>query len=217
MGPVAQAAKDVGMIYGLWFEPERVMAGTTVQTQHPEWCLGVQGGSTFLLNFGLPEVQDYFFNIVKGFMDLPGFRVYRQDFNMDPLGFWLANDAPDRQGITEIKYITGLYAYWDHLASAWPDSLREECASGGRRIDLETIMRMHMHQDSDYWFDYDTDQNQTWGLSQYLPNISTALMITPFTRPWPLRSAWAGSPTRQILTRRAASNSSRVTFKCVTC
>ena len=170
MGPVAAAAQENNMIYGLWFEPERVMAGTTVQTQHPDWCLGVGGGSTFLLNFGLPEVQDYFFNIVKGFMDLPGFRVYRQDFNMDPLGFWLANDEPDRQGITEIKYITGLYAYWDHIASAWPDSLREECASGGRRIDLETIMRMHMHQDSDYWFDYDTDQNQTWGMSQYLPN-----------------------------------------------
>ncbi|MBI2844438.1 MAG: hypothetical protein HYX78_13670, partial [Armatimonadetes bacterium] len=34
----------------------------------------------------------------------------------------------------------------------------------------ETIMRMHIHQDSDYWFDYETDQGQIWGASQYLPN-----------------------------------------------
>lgn len=170
MAPVAAAALKKGMIYGLWFEPERVMAGTTTHKEHPDWCIGDPNYGTLLLNFGLPEVQDYFFNIVKGYMELPGFRFYRQDFNMDPLSWWRSADTPDRQGITEIKYITGLYAYWDRIASTWPDSFREECASGGRRIDLETVMRMHAHQDSDYWFDCETDQNQNWGISQYLPN-----------------------------------------------
>ena len=103
-------------------------------------------------------------------MQLPGFRVYRQDFNMDPRPYWIFNDAPDRQGITEMKYITGLYAYWDRLASTWPDSLREECASGGHRIDLETIQRLHIAQKTDYWFDDDVDQAALWGISQYLPN-----------------------------------------------
>jgi alpha-galactosidase len=69
-----------------------------------------------------------------------------------------------------MKYIEGLYAYWDRIAEAWPDSLREECASGGRRIDLETIQRMHLHQKSDHWFDNMADQASLWGLSQYLPN-----------------------------------------------
>lgn len=31
-------------------------------------------------------------------------------------------------------------------------------------------MRMHLHQDSDCWFQDDVDQGQLWGLSQYLPN-----------------------------------------------
>ena len=39
MAPVAQAAKDAGAIYGLWFEPERVVRGTTVHREHPEWVL----------------------------------------------------------------------------------------------------------------------------------------------------------------------------------
>jgi len=103
-------------------------------------------------------------------MALPGFRVYRQDFNMDPLPHWRHGEPPDRQGITEMKYVEGLYAYWDRIRAAWPDALMEECASGGRRIDLETIRRMHIHQKTDYWFDNEVDQASLWGLSQYLPN-----------------------------------------------
>jgi alpha-galactosidase len=181
MGPVAQAAKDQGLSYGLWFEPERVVAGTGLHRQHPDWVLtdGAAGQRTFLADFGRREVQDYFFDIVKGFMGLPGFRVYRQDFNLDPLAYWRHHDAPDRRGLTEIKYLEGLYAYWDRLAAAWPDSLREECASGGRRMDLETIKRFHLHQKSDYWFDSETDQASIWGLSQYLPNH---LFDVPLTR-----------------------------------
>jgi alpha-galactosidase len=172
MGPVAAAAKAEGMIYGLWFEPERVVAGTTVHREHPDWCLAAHDGpnGTYLLNFGSPEVQAHFLDIVKGFMELPGFRVYRQDFNMDPLPYWRYTDAPDRQGMTEMKYIEGLYAYWDRIRATWPDAFMEECASGGHRIDLETAMRMHAHQKTDYWFDNDVDHAALWSVSQYLPN-----------------------------------------------
>jgi len=172
MGPVAAAAKAEGMVYGLWFEPERVMRGTWLQKNHPEWLLdtGDPNNPTYLLNFGLREVQDYFFGIVKGFMDLPGFRVYRQDFNMDPLPYWKHTDAPDRRGIAEMKYIEGLYAYWDRIRTTWPDAFLEECASGGHRIDLGTVMRLHAHQKSDYWFDDEVDQASLWGIGQYLPN-----------------------------------------------
>ncbi len=172
MGPVARAALDHGMIYGLWFEPERVVSGTDLHRTHPEWLLSAHAGEhgAYLLNFGLKEVQDYFFQIVADFMKLPGFRFYRQDFNIEPLPYWRYSDAPDRQGITEMKYIEGLYAWWDRMAATWPDSVREECASGGHRIDLETVMRMHLHQKTDYWFNDDVDQASLWGLSQYLPN-----------------------------------------------
>ena len=181
MAPVAAAAAAHAMIYGLWFEPERVVAGTEFHRLHPDWVLtdGRPGQTTLLANFGLREVQEHFFTIVKGFMALPGFRFYRQDFNMDPLDYWRHNDAPDRQGITEMRYIEGLYAYWDRLAATWPDGLREECASGGRRIDLETLQRMPLHQKSDYWFDNEADQASLWSLSQYLPN---SLVTAPLTR-----------------------------------
>lgn len=180
MAPVAQAAEDAGMVYGLWFEPERIVSGTAIHRERPEWILWRKGDEhTGLLDFGRPEVQDYFFNIVSPFMSLPGFGAYRQDFNMDPLQWWLDNDGRDRVGVTEMKYIAGLYAYWDRLADAFPDSFRIDCASGGRRIDLESIQRFHVHQKSDYWFDNVTDQSSLFGLSQYLPN---GIVMAPIDR-----------------------------------
>ncbi len=172
MAPVAAAARHAGLVYGLWFEPERVVAGTTLHRLHPDWLLaaGPEPQQIYLADFARPAVRDYYFDIVAGFMQLPGFRVYRQDFNVDPLPYWQFTDAPDRQGVTEMTYIAGLYAFWDRLATAWPDALREECASGGNRIDLETVMRMHIHQKTDFWFHNEVDQASLWGLSQYLPN-----------------------------------------------
>jgi len=172
MGPVAAAAKQRGMIYGLWFEPERVVKGTDIDRSHKEWVLHTKSPNdgTGLLNFGLPEVRRYFLGVVEQYLRLPGFAVYRQDFNMDPLAFWRDNDDPDRQGVTEMKYIEGLYAYWDMMRAAHPDILMEECASGGRRIDLETVRRFQIHQKSDHWFDNLTDQASLYALSQYLPN-----------------------------------------------
>jgi alpha-galactosidase len=168
------------MVYGLWFEPERVVEGTDIARNRGDWVLrGKSGGGGGLLNFGLPEVQKYFFGIVDEYLRLPGFEVYRQDCNIDPLSFWRENDAPNRQGITEMHYIAGLYAYWDMIKARYPNALMEECASGGRRIDLETIVRFHIHQKSDYWFDNVIDQASIYGLSQYLPN---GLVSVPLNR-----------------------------------
>lgn len=173
MGPVAAAAHERGMQYGLWFEPERVVPGTDLDRDHSDWLLrkkNADDGTPALLNLALPRAQQYFLNIVADFMQLPGFGCYRQDFNMDPLDYWRDNDPEDRQGIAEIRYVEGLYEYWDTLAEIFPDSFRVNCASGGRRIDLESIRRFHVHQKSDYWFDSVVDQATLYALSQYLPN-----------------------------------------------
>jgi hypothetical protein len=59
----------------------------------------------------------------------------------DPLPYWRANDAPDRQGMAEIRHVEGLYEFWNDLLRRHPGLVIDNCASGGRRIDLETISR----------------------------------------------------------------------------
>lgn len=92
---------------------------------------------------------------------------------MDPRPFWEAADAPDRIGISEIQHITGLYAMWDELLARCPGLLIDNCSSGGRRIDLETISRSIPLWRSDVQcypsFGVTAMQGQTHGLSQWVP------------------------------------------------
>jgi len=99
--------------------------------------------------------------------------LYRQDFNMDPLPFWRKNDGPDRQGITEIKHVTGYLAYWDELSRRHPNLLIDSCASGGRRNDLETMRRAVPLWRSDYAFETTGHQCMTHGISLWLPYHGT--------------------------------------------
>lgn len=85
-----------------------------------------------LLDLGNPEARRWLTEHIDKLLTEQGIDLYRQDFNMDPLAFWRAADAPDRQGITEIKHVTGLLAYWDELRRRHPNMLIDTCASGGR-------------------------------------------------------------------------------------
>jgi alpha-galactosidase len=73
-----------------------------------------------------------------------------------------------------MKHIEGLYAYWDALLAANPGLLIDNCASGGRRIDLETIGRSVPLWRTDYsYFEPNGYQCHTYGLQLYLPCSGT--------------------------------------------
>ena len=167
-------AKGVKII--VWFEPERVAAGTWLATEHPEWVLGGEGGG--LLNLGDREAWDWLVNHIDRIITDEGIDLYRQDFNIDPLSFWRANDSAesagdDRQGITENKHVMGYLAYWDELLRRHPGLLIDSCASGGRRNDIETMRRAVPLLRSDYLFEPVGQQNHTYGLSYWLPFYGT--------------------------------------------
>jgi len=95
-------------------------------------------------------------------------------FNMDPLPYWQAADAPNRQGMSEIRHIEGLYAFWDELLKRHPDLLIDNCASGGRRIDLETVGRSTPFWRTDGPRDPVAHQCHTYGLLSWVPLSSTS-------------------------------------------
>lgn len=172
--PLSDAAHAIGMRFLLWFEPERAKCGTPLTVQHPEWFLGErEPGNDLLFNLGLPEARHWLTDFISGLITEHGVDCYRQDFNMEPLSYWQAADEADRQGMTEIHYIEGLYEFWDELLQRHPHLLIDNCASGGRRIDIETIGRSIPLWRSDYqcWptFDPIGEQVQTYGLSHWVP------------------------------------------------
>jgi alpha-galactosidase len=169
--PISDHAHAKGVKILVWFEPERVAAGTWLTEHHPEWILGGANGG--LLDLGNPEAWQWLVNHIDRLITDEGIDLYRQDFNMDPLGLWRGHDAEDRQGITEIKHVTGLLAYWDELIRRHPGMLIDTCASGGRRVDLETYRRAVPLWRSDYAFEPVGHQGMTYGLSFWLPYHGT--------------------------------------------
>ncbi len=165
--PISDHAHAKGVKIVVWFEPERVAAGTWLAEHHPEWILG--GAKGGLLNLGNDEARQWLVEHIDRLIVSEGIDLYRQDFNMDPLGYWRGQDAPDRQGITEIKHVTGYLAYWDELLRRHPNLLIDTCASGGRRNDLETLRRSVPLWRSDYAFEPTGHQGMTYGISFWIP------------------------------------------------
>jgi alpha-galactosidase len=172
--PVTDAARQWGKGFVVWFEPERVYQGTKLDREHPEWLTALTGNPNRLLNLGDSRALDWLINHISNFIQTEGVTIYRQDFNFDPYPYWQTMDAPDRIGIAEMKHIEGLYAYWDALLEKNPGLLIDNCASGGRRIDLETIGRSVPLWRTDYsYFEPNGYQCHTYGLHLFLPFSGT--------------------------------------------
>lgn len=127
----------------LWFEPERVRKSAPIALKHPEYLIFSEdeNNSNTLLNLGNEAAWSYCFETLSDLIERLNVSIYRQDFNFQPLPYWRKNDTPERRGITEIKHINGMYRLWDALLERFPYLLIDNCASGGRRIDIETLRR----------------------------------------------------------------------------
>lgn len=171
--PLSDALRAANRELLLWFEPERVFQGTPWHKEHRDWLLDV-GGDSLLWNLGNPEARQFLTDFISDRILEFGLGCYRQDFNIDPLPFWHKADAPDRQGMTEIRYLEGLYAFWDDLLARHPGLIIDNCASGGRRIDLETVGRATPFWRTDGPRDPIAHQCHSQGLLAWVPLSATS-------------------------------------------
>ena len=174
---VSNKVHELGMKFLLWFEPEHVKKTVPTAIEHPEYFLEIPRSNDLLLDLGNEAAWQYCFDTVAGMIEEIGIDCYRQDFNTDPLECWCQNDAEDRLGITEIKHINGLYRFWDALLEKFPHLIIDNCASGGRRIDIETLRRSIPLWRSDYQctanFGLEGTQCHHLSFNQWLPYSGT--------------------------------------------
>lgn len=182
LGKVADAAHAAGMRMLLWMEPERCVSDPPppVFREHRDWLLpkndaDIRNKRQLCVDFGNPAALDWVIETVTEHVRRCKLDVFRQDFNMNTLPLWQANDEPDRQGVTEAKHIMGLWRFWDTLRERFPHLVVENCASGGRRLDFEAVSRGHSYCRTDYAISHRdpsqvTDvQNVTLNTLAYLP------------------------------------------------
>jgi alpha-galactosidase len=172
---VSDLAHANGMDFVLWFEPERCGPNTWLSENHPEWIMGGKNGG--LVNLGDKDAWKWIVDRIDSLITSEGVDVYRQDYNVDPLGYWRGADAPDRQGITENKYLCGYLSYWDELLRRHPKLWIDSCASGGNRNDLETMRRGVPLLRSDFFGTPEGQQCLTYGLSLWIPYHGSGTIV----------------------------------------
>lgn len=189
---VSDHAHQEGVKIITWFEPERVGdANSWLGKNHPEWLLaktvdvgpapkgdGVFGsGPGRLFNLGNAEARNWLIDHISKTLTEQGIDFYRQDYNIDPLMYWRANDEPGRQGITENLCVQGYLAYWDGLRQHHPGLRIDSCASGGRRNDLESMRRSVPLIRSDFLFEPTSQQSQKFAFASWIPYSGAGYVV----------------------------------------
>ena len=168
--PIANAVHKAGLKFLLWFEPERMTdSAPTLQTR-PDYRHGQ------LVDYGNPECSNGFrIRFTECLRSMESMFTAKTSI-WPPAPSACAMDAADRVGIAEAKHITGLYKFLDDMRTRFPDILQENCASGGRRMDMEMISRAHTYCRSDYYIGgkpgdtaFILGQSGTLNLIPYLP------------------------------------------------
>ncbi|MDO4274405.1 MAG: alpha-galactosidase [Eubacteriales bacterium] len=132
---------DLGLQFGLWFEPEMVNPGTKLYDEHPDWILcpaertPSPGRNQYVLDFTRDEVVDYIYDLMEKVLSGAHISYVKWDMNRYITECYSTGTPALSQGKTFHKYILGVYRLYEKLTLRFPDILFESCASGGARFD----------------------------------------------------------------------------------
>lgn len=138
---LAQKIEDMGMKFGLWFEPEMVNKDSDLFRAHPDWILQAPGRKSchgryqYVLDFSRKEVVDCIYEMMDKILSGAKVSYIKWDMNRSITECWSSALPPDRQGEVFHRYILGVYDLYERLTSKFPHILFESCASGGARFD----------------------------------------------------------------------------------
>ncbi|WP_323772422.1 alpha-galactosidase [Antarctobacter sp.] len=132
--PLIDHIHQLGMTFGIWFEPEMINPNSDVFRANPHWALGgedqILGRQQMALNMALPEVRDFLFDRMSKVLSDNAIEYIKWDHNR-------VLPTPDA------AQTRGSYALIDRLRAAFPKVEIESCASGGARIDFGILSRTH--------------------------------------------------------------------------
>ena len=178
--PLAKVANEAGMKFSLWIEIERVMPKTPLWREHPEFLARTPDASRAVLNLGDKNAWDYAFKTLCNSLEENGANVWRMDSNlpsdtMQSAFAMLDSKSPNRKGVGMLKHAEGVLKLWDALKQKYPQMQFDNCASGGRRLDYESMSRTFVvwRSDTQCWqIDgvAESNQIQNFYLSSWLPS-----------------------------------------------
>ena len=134
LGPLVDHVRDLGMTFGIWFEPEMVNRDSDLFRAHPDWAIGPPGQTLgrgqMVLDMARSEVRDFVFERMAAIVSRHPIDYLKIDHNR-------VLPSPDA------AQTRGTYALLDRLRDAFPATELESSASGGGRIDFGILARTH--------------------------------------------------------------------------
>ena len=146
---------DMGMKFGIWFEPEMVSEDSDLFRAHPDWVMEIPGRhavrsrNQLVLDVGRKEVQDYLITSVNRILDSANIYYVKWDINRAITDLWSNVLPAERQGEVFHRYVLGLYRVMDGIIKTHPDVMFEGCAGGGGRFDPAMLTYFVQYWSSD--------------------------------------------------------------------
>lgn len=145
------AVKDLGMMFGLWVEPEMVNPKAQLYQDHPDWIYHYETRVSdtsrvqYVLNVTKPEVREFIYNMLDHLLTKYDIDYIKWDANRP-----ISQTGPQRD--IWYKHIQTVYDIVRELKKKHPQVLFEACASGGGRIDYGILSIF-----DDFWTSDNTD------------------------------------------------------------
>lgn len=137
---LAKKINDIGLKFGLWFEPEMVNPDSDLYRAHPDWAISVPNRisslsrNQLILDLSRDDVCDYIITAVSDVLKSANIEYVKWDMNR-PM-----TDMP-YEGYNH-KYTLGFYKIMDAITGAFPNILFEGCSGGGGRFDAGVLAYM---------------------------------------------------------------------------
>ncbi len=146
---------EMGLEFGLWFEPEMVSVESDLYKAHPDWCIHVPnrsytyGRNQLVLDLSRQDVRDYVVDSVATILNSAPITYVKWDMNRHITDIGSAMLPANQQEETSHRYMLGLYEVMDRLTTKFPNILFESCSSGGGRFDPGMLYYMPQTWTSD--------------------------------------------------------------------
>ena len=192
IGALTKAAKDNGVKFGLWIEPEMVNPKSELYENHKDWVITLPNRDEYyfrnqlVLDLSNPKVQDYVFDVVDGLMTkYPDIAFFKWDCN-SPITNIYSNYEKMDQDHLYVDYVKGLYNVLERIKAKYPDLMMMMCSGGGGRSDYEGLKYF-----TEFWPSDNTDPIERlyiqWGFSQVFPAKTLCAHVTTWNRSTPVK------------------------------
>jgi len=182
---LTDAARQRGIKFGIWIEPEMTNTVSELYEQHPDWVLQTpgralrkgRGGTQLVLDLCNPQVQDFVFGVVDRLMtDHPDISYIKWDANAPIQNYGSTYLPAAKQANLNICYHRGLISVLQRVRRKYPDLVIQDCASGGGRANYGLLPYF-----DEFWVSDNTDALQRvymqYGTSMFFPANAMAQHI----------------------------------------